>query len=49
MYADDVANCADTAIKLQNQINTVSEFCTNTGMELNVDKTEIIVFRNGGI
>ena len=48
MYADDVASCADTTIKLQNQINTVFEFCTNTGMDLNLDKTEIIVLRNRG-
>ena len=48
MFADDVANCAETAIKLQQQINIVDQFCTDTGMEINFDKTEITVFRNGG-
>ena len=48
MFADDVANCAETAIKLQQQINIVDQFCTDTGMEINLDKTEITVFRNGG-
>ncbi|KAH3790990.1 hypothetical protein DPMN_169199 [Dreissena polymorpha] len=41
----DVANCAETAIKLQQQINIVDQFCTD--MEINLDKTEITVFRNG--
>ena len=48
LFADDVANCAETASKLQQQINIVELFCNNTGMEVNLDKTEIIVFRNGG-
>ncbi len=48
MFADDIANCAETAIKLKQQIDTVDLFCQNTGMQLNVDTTKIIVFRNGG-
>ena len=48
MFADDVACCADTANRLQKQINVIETFCSNTGMELNLGKTEIIVFRKGG-
>ena len=48
MFADDVAGCAETAIKLQHQINSIDQFCHNTGMEINLDKTQITVFRNGG-
>ena len=48
MYADDIANCAETTLKLQQQINVIDTFCENTGMEVNLQKTEIIVFRNGG-
>ena len=48
MFADDVASCAETAIKLQQQLNVIDEFCALTGMEINLQKTEIIVFRNGG-
>lgn len=48
MFADDVANCAETVINLQRQINVIDQFCVSTGMELNLNKTEIIVFRNGG-
>ena len=48
MFADDIASCAETAIRLQHHLNTVDKFCKDTGMEINLDKTEIIVFRNGG-
>ena len=48
MFADDVANCAESIIKLQRQINVIDRFCLSSGMNLNLNKTEIIVFRNGG-
>ena len=48
LFADDVANCAETAIELQLQLNSISEICGNTGMTINQSKPEIIVFRNGG-
>jgi hypothetical protein len=44
MFADDVANCAETVSKLQQQLNVIDTFCYNTGMEINLDKTEVIVF-----
>ena len=30
------------------QLNIVELFCKNTGMVVNINKTKIIVFRNGG-
>jgi hypothetical protein len=48
MFADDVANCADSVINLQLQLNTIDSFCKETGMIVNLKKSEIIVFRNGG-
>ena len=48
LYADDIANCADTVRNLQIQLNIVELFCLNTGMVVNIGKTKIIVFRNGG-
>ena len=48
MFADDVANCSDTVINLQNQLNIINQFCFDTGMEINLSKTEVIVFRYGG-
>ena len=48
LFADDVANCSETAINLQLQLDSISEFCNNTGMSINHSKTEIMVFRNAG-
>ena len=45
--ADDIANCSDTVINLQNQLNIINQFCSVTGTEINLNKTEVIVFRNG--
>ena len=38
MFADDVANCAESAVKLQQQINIIDMFCISTGKEINLDK-----------
>ena len=46
--ADDIAICADTRIRLQKQLNIISEFCQLTKMPVTLNKTEIIVFRNAG-
>ena len=48
MFADDIANCSDTVVNLQKQLNVINEFCIDTSMEINLEKTEISVFRNGG-
>ena len=48
LFADDVANCSDTVIELQRQLNSIYDFCLEYGMKVNERKTEIIVFRNGG-
>jgi len=48
MFADDVASCAETVNRLQQQLNTVDQFCISTGMEVNLNKTQIIVLRNSG-
>jgi hypothetical protein len=39
MFADDVASCAVTAVRLQQQLNVVDEFFINTGMNVNLIKT----------
>ena len=49
MFADDVASFSETIIRLQHQINCIQMFCESVGMSLNLLKTKIIVFRNGGI
>ena len=49
LFADDIANVSDTVVGLQKQLNVIEKFCNCTGMNLNLEKTKIIVFRNGGI
>ena len=48
LFADDVTHVAETASKLQVQLNVLNDFCVSSGMKVNLKKTEIIVFRNGG-
>ena len=48
MYADDVVLFSDTIGGLQKQINTLQLFCEQSGMKVNLDKTKVLVFKNGG-
>ena len=43
-----VANCADTIIELQSQLNSISGFCNKSRMSSNENVNEIIVFKNDG-
>ena len=47
MFAD-IANCAETRIRLQRQLDTISGFCRLTKQTVNLNKTDIVAFRNGG-
>ena len=47
-YADDMVSTSDTVRGLQAQINIIFNFCQRTDMKINLPKTKIIVFRNGG-
>ena len=49
MFADDVSCFSDTIVRLQRLINLIEKFCNAVGMKLNLGKTKIMVFRNGGI
>ena len=49
MFADDVSCFSDTVIRLQRQIDLIEKVCKSVGMKLNLSKTKIMVFRNGGI
>ncbi len=44
MFADDIANGAESVVKLQQQINVIDLFCQQTGMQVNTDKTKVLVF-----
>ena len=46
-FADDVILASDTVCGLQNQLNVLWESAKRLGLEVNLDKSNIIVFRNG--
>ena len=48
LYADDIVLVADTVLELQRKIRVLEKFCGKWGMEVNLTKTQVIVFRNGG-
>ena len=48
MYADDIVLLGDTVLELQKKINILKKFCDKWGMEVNLTKTQVIVFRNSG-
>ena len=43
-----MANVSDNVRSLQAQLDVIAGFCNRTGMKINLSKTKIIVFRNGG-
>ena len=49
MYADDIVILGDTVLELQRKIRVLEKFCEEWGMEVNLTKTKVIVFRNGGV
>ena len=49
MFADDVSCFSDTVIRLQKMVDLIGKLCKSVGMEINLNKTKIMVFRNGGI
>ena len=46
LYADDIALIAPTSEKLQSMLNIVSNWCEKWGMQINVNKTQILHVRN---
>ena len=48
MYADDLVLVGETIIQVQRKINMSEKFYRNYGMKVNLDKTKVMVFRNGG-
>ena len=49
MCADNVSSFAETIIQLQRQINKIEQFSNDVGLDVNLDKTKIVEFRNGGV
>ena len=49
LYADDIVIVGDHIGRVQKILNTVSKFCSNWGLRVNMEKSKVMVFRNGGI
>ena len=48
MFADDMVLISDSIIGLQNQLNVLYDNAKSLGLVVNLDKSNIVVFRNGG-
>lgn len=48
MYADDIVMLADKPCTLQRMIHQLESYCDKWNMELNLSKSEILIFRKGG-
>ena len=48
MYADDICIVNDSVGRLQNQLNVLGTFCKKYGYGVNLSKTKVVTFRNGG-
>jgi hypothetical protein len=48
MFADDVVLVSDSVLGLQNQLDVLYQTAQRLGLIVNLDKSNIIVFRNGG-
>jgi hypothetical protein len=48
LFAADVAACTVTSAGLQEGINRVQESCKERRLMINIEKTKIAVFKNGG-
>ena len=48
LYADDMVLIATTPCGLQQQLDLLSEFCNSKGLQVNLAKTEIVVYRKAG-
>lgn len=48
LYADDMVILAEDIKVMQRMINKLEEYCERWSLEVNLSKSEIMVFRNGG-
>ena len=48
MYADDIVVLAASPAKLQKKLHSLHTYCNTWQLSVNVDKTKVVVFRNGG-
>jgi len=49
LYADDLVLLGDNIGHVQKLLDNLSEFCSKWGLSVNMEKSNFMVFRNGGI
>lgn len=49
LYADDIVLVGDNIGRMQHLLDNLSTYCLNWGLKVNMDKTNFMIFRNGGI
>ena len=49
LYADDLVLVGDSIGRVQKLLNMLSDYCKKWGLKVNMGKTKMIVYRNGGI
>jgi hypothetical protein len=47
LYADDIVLLGYSAAELQSLLNLLDEFCTQVGLRVNRNKTQVVIFRSG--
>lgn len=48
LFADDLAITANSRIDMQDKQNTLENYCKLNNLQLNIEKTKILVVREGG-
>ena len=48
LFADDIVLLSDTIVGLQNQLDVLARNCARLDLYVNLDKSNIVIFRNGG-
>ena len=48
LFADDVVLVSDTVVGLQNQLNLLCQVSKRLDLVINLDKSDIVIFRKGG-
>ncbi|CAG2191261.1 unnamed protein product [Mytilus edulis] len=48
LFADDLALVDDTTVDLQRRLNNLEKYCEKWNMTKNMDKSNIVVLKNGG-
>ena len=48
LFADDIVMFSSTIPGLQKQIHVLESYCDESKLTVNMDKTKVVVFKNGG-